>query len=126
MIFGRRGLCVVMLLGWVAGATLTSGAGILVLFPHPDDDVLTAAGVIRNATRQGVSVKIVYVTNGDLSPEASAANGLQRQEEAVVAATNFLGLAESDLLFLGYPDAGLSNIFHHYTAPTSSRISWRF
>ncbi len=34
---------------------------ILVIAPHPDDDVITAAGIISRAS----DVRIAYITNGD-------------------------------------------------------------
>ena len=42
-------------------------AQTLILSPHPDDDVITAAGVIADARRRGETVTIVYLTNGDLA-----------------------------------------------------------
>ncbi|HET7042023.1 MAG TPA: PIG-L family deacetylase, partial [Gemmatimonadales bacterium] len=38
---------------------------ILVLVPHPDDEVLGAGGVLREAVRRGLPVRVVFLTNGD-------------------------------------------------------------
>jgi LmbE family N-acetylglucosaminyl deacetylase len=86
-------------------------ADILILSPHPDDDVLTAAGVIYRAASAGVPVRIVYITNGDRS---TVQQGYIRQGEAVNAVVGHLGLREDDLIFLGYPDGQLNNIFINY------------
>jgi LmbE family N-acetylglucosaminyl deacetylase len=81
-------------------------ADILVVAPHPDDDIITSAGVVYRAHQRREAVKIVFVTNGD-------ANGPKladvRQAEAV-AAQAALGTAEDDLIFFGYPDTGLDTI----------------
>ena len=42
-------------------------ADVLVLAPHPDDEVLMAAGVIDRAVKQGLRVEVVLRTNGDFT-----------------------------------------------------------
>jgi LmbE family N-acetylglucosaminyl deacetylase len=93
------------LLGWIGPAN----SNILVIAPHPDDDILISAGVTYAATQRGEQVTVVYVTNGD-------ANGLgdPRQDEAVLGQTSNLGTRESDLIFLGYPDEGLKTIYQNF------------
>jgi len=88
-----------------------NAAGILVLAPHPDDDVIIASGVISNAISQGQPVKVVYVTNGDIS---GTGQGFLREGEAVTAQTTYLGTAENDLIFLGYPDSHLQEIYSNF------------
>lgn len=89
-------------------------AQVLVISPHPDDDVIMAAGVVSRAIDRGEQVTIVYMTNGDyLGTQA----GYTRQGEAVMG-QSYLGVPESDLLFLGYPDGYLNRIFTDYVNPT--------
>jgi hypothetical protein len=38
---------------------------ILVIVPHPDDDILSTAGTIQQALEMGIPVKVVFFTNGD-------------------------------------------------------------
>ncbi len=105
---------------------------ILVLAPHPDDEVLGTAGVIQQARAAGAPVKIVYLTNGDhdqivfkidmrrivLPPESYIKMGEKRRQESI-RATAILGLKRDDLYFLGYPDSGLMEIWksHWNDAP---------
>lgn len=37
----------------------------LIIFPHPDDEVLTASGLIRRLQALGVAVKVVFLTKGE-------------------------------------------------------------
>jgi LmbE family N-acetylglucosaminyl deacetylase/ribosomal protein L14 len=90
----------------------SNAAGTLVLAPHPDDDIITSAGVISNAISHGLPVKVVYVTNGDIKGTSS---GYTRENEAVTAQTSYLGTTEDDLIFLGYPDYRLRDIYLNYT-----------
>jgi LmbE family N-acetylglucosaminyl deacetylase len=92
-----------------------ASARILVIAPHPDDDVITSAGIIYSAVKRGEPVKVVYMTNGDLYGQTI---GYQREDEAVNAQVNFLGPVENDLMFLGYPDGHLQDIYESYTAST--------
>jgi LmbE family N-acetylglucosaminyl deacetylase len=103
------------------GALLSTSAladGTLIISPHPDDDILTAAGVAVRARQAGENVTVVYMTNGDLSGGTASGAGTTRQNEAVKAQT-YLGALESQLIFLGYPDGGLVTIYTSYTSPTS-------
>lgn len=92
-------------------ASLAVAGGLLVVAPHPDDDLLIAAGVIANAKARGEQVKVVFMTNGDFEGQSA---GLLREGEAVNAQIQNLGTNEDDVIFLGYPDGGLSEIYHNY------------
>ncbi|MBL9037225.1 MAG: PIG-L family deacetylase, partial [Archangium sp.] len=77
---------------------------VLVIAPHPDDEVLLAAGVLQQAVARRQRVAVVVVTNGDLTCER---DGALRQTETVAALAR-LGVEERDVHFLGYPDGYLS------------------
>ncbi|MCK5460549.1 PIG-L family deacetylase [Candidatus Gracilibacteria bacterium] len=87
---------------------------VTVIFaPHPDDEVLCCSLRIEEKVKEGKSVKIIFVTDGDAydSDIASLAQnyGRIRKEESKKAAV-FLGLKESDLFFLGFPDGHLAEL----------------
>ena len=100
-----------LVLSAAVAAAPAAARSIVIVAPHPDDDLLYGAGVVSNALAAGDSVKIVYMTNGDLDGVAS---GLTREDEAV-AGQAVLGTPENDLIFLGYPDTGLWVSFYAYT-----------
>lgn len=79
---------------------------LLVIAPHPDDEVLLAAGMLVQAIKDGQRVAVVVVTNGDLTCER---NGYQRQAETIAALT-LLGVKEEDVHFLGYPDGAVDQL----------------
>lgn len=82
------------------------GVDVLVIAPHPDDEVLMAGGVMAQAVRRGERVAVVLVTNGDLSCER---DGTVRQAETIDA-LGAIGVAEENVRFLGYPDGHLSEL----------------
>src|SRR5262245_36764195 len=98
---------------------LQSSDRILILAPHPDDEVLGCGGVIQEAVAKGLPVRVVFLTCGDhnewsfmvyrkrpvVLPSAVRELGSTRQQEALAAA-RILGLASNQLTFLGYPDLG--------------------
>ena len=90
-------------------------ATILVVSPHPDDDVIIAAGITHRARARGEPVIVVYVTNGDYD---GLSTGYQRQTEAVAGQVTYLAGVEDNLIFLGYPDGYLSNIYWSYPLET--------
>ncbi|MEW8050556.1 MAG: PIG-L family deacetylase [Candidatus Thiodiazotropha sp.] len=113
--FAARKLCIAYFSLVILSIPQMGMASILVVAPHPDDDIITASGVIADAVNRGEQVTVVFVTNGDIS---GVAQGLVRQSEAVNAQVGYLGTTESDLIFLGYPDGGLDEIYRFYTDET--------
>ena len=92
----------------LTGYAAAVGRTVLIVAPHPDDDILYGAGVAASAVAAGDAVKVVYVTNGDAAGQSL---GETRQDEAVAAQTNNIGTTEDDLIFLGYPNEGLLATF---------------
>jgi LmbE family N-acetylglucosaminyl deacetylase len=87
-------------------AARAPGVDVLVIAPHPDDEVLMAGGVMAQAVRRGERVAVVLVTNGDLSCER---DGNVRQAETI-AALAAIGVGEENVRFLGYPDGHLAEL----------------
>ena len=92
---------------------------ILVLAPHPDDEVIATGGIIQQALKQGLPIHVVFYTYGDnnewasavyrdhpvVMPKAMQGMGMIRHDEAI-RADAVLGLSPTNLTFLGYPDFG--------------------
>ncbi len=103
---------------------LNANDRLLILAPHPDDEVIACGGIVEKANAMKLPVRIAYFTFGDnnewsfllyrkhpvLLPGAVRAMGEVRHGEAVAAAGQ-LGLTPSDLTFLGYPDFGTFHIW---------------
>ncbi len=79
---------------------------VLVIAPHPDDEVLMAGGAMAQAVRRGERVAVVLMTNGDLSCER---DGRVRQAETIDALAA-IGVGEENVRFLGYPDGHLAEL----------------
>ena len=112
---------------------------ILILAPHPDDDILACGGIIQKARKKNIPVKIVYLTYGDMNewsflfyrkrpvlmPKAVQSMGLVRHDEAPRAAAR-MGVTSDNLSFLGYPDFGTMNIWYRHwdnSAPYKSLLT---
>jgi LmbE family N-acetylglucosaminyl deacetylase len=105
--------------GQSAFPPITDHDRIIVVAPHPDDEVLGAGGLIQQACAAGAQVHVIYLTSGDhnqiafklyklrlhLSPKQYVGFGAMRQREAA-AATSMFGLSREQLIFLGFPDYG--------------------
>lgn len=101
------GSCVLLLLlqGGCARATRAGGpVDLLVLAPHPDDEVLMAGGVLENARRAGQRAAVVLLTNGDYTCQR---DGWRRQRETLDALSS---LGVTDVEFLGFPDGHLGDL----------------
>jgi len=109
-----RCIVITFFLVWL-GASDTQ-ASILIVSPHPDDDILIAAGITYAATTRREQVTVIYITNGDFT---GTAQGYLRQDEAVNGQVGNLGTSEEDLIFLGYPDGHLGVLYNDFKDPNS-------
>jgi LmbE family N-acetylglucosaminyl deacetylase len=111
-------------------ATLAIDANtrLLIVAPHPDDEILAAGGVIQKARFFDAILHVVYLTDGEgypvgvkaerrrfkiLTPSDYKAYGLQREQEAR-AALRELGYSAWSLTFLGFPNGGLHQLMTTY------------
>jgi LmbE family N-acetylglucosaminyl deacetylase len=86
---------------------------VLVLSPHPDDDVIACGGTIAARTAAGARVVVAVVTDGAASHTAvlgihadpSPAELAEVRRAEATAAAKVLGV--SDVRFLGHADTGL-------------------
>ena len=90
-----------------------SGKRILVLSPHPDDDVLTSGGTIALLTKAGNDVHVVVYTNGnagsrDPSMTLERLAAIRAEEERLAMAT--LGVSSERIRFLGHDDGMLEYV----------------
>jgi LmbE family N-acetylglucosaminyl deacetylase len=102
---------------------VTKGLRVVIFSPHPDDESLSAGGLIHRVVNNGGEVRVVFVTNGDGYPEAvrqqlghpprSSQNfieyGKRRSEEGLQALCE-LGVPSEDAIFLGFPDDGIDDL----------------
>lgn len=80
---------------------------VLVVAPHPDDDVIGCGGSIVKHVDRGNIVGVVYLTSGDIGSLAHSAEEMTTIREAEAAkAAKFLGISET--YFLRNPDGCLS------------------
>ncbi len=96
-----------MTLAVAAATSVAEAKTILVIGTHPDDETLMSAGRSRTAFTAGDTSKVAIVTNGDAN---GVTTGLNREAQAVGSA-QALGLREQDVIFLGYPDASMRDIY---------------
>jgi len=108
---------------------------ILVLAPHCDDETLSSAGLITQALRSGMQVRVVVATNGDGFIFATMEEfrhafpthgdyirmGVLRQQESLNA-LKLLGVGPEQVTFLSYPDRGLPALWqNHWSRSTPYR-----
>lgn len=85
-----------------------NGASVLVIAPHPDDEVLGVGGTIAKLACEGAAVHVVIVTMA--SPPLYTEEVLLTGRREARAAQQALGVTEST--FLSFPAAGLDSVPH--------------
>ncbi|NYB52694.1 MAG: PIG-L family deacetylase [Methanobacteriaceae archaeon] len=89
------------------GPTLTESDRVLIIAPHPDDEVICNGGLIHYCVENKIPVKAVIITDGD----DGKTSPLIRYNESVNG-TSILGLSEENVIFLGYRDGSLKNLLN--------------
>lgn len=103
------------------------GSRVLILAPHPDDELLGCGNLIYKSLQNKCDIKVVILTNGDgaglldsfkyklIKPDSAGfeAKAQIRQDETKKVLTT-LGLKERDIIFLGYPDKGLFALWKNF------------
>jgi LmbE family N-acetylglucosaminyl deacetylase len=103
------------------------GTRLLVVAPHPDDEVLGAGGLMQRVRATGGTVRVVYLTNGEGYPEGVELEehgktptagdfrdyGRRREHEARTALAA-LNLGEYATAFLNFPDGALNKLMRSY------------
>ena len=90
---------------------VTGGGAVLVLAPHPDDDILGCGGLIARCVREGIDVRVAFLTDGRHSHLGSRLWSAKRLGEArrqeAIAGQARLGIDVSHLTFLDVQDTTL-------------------
>ncbi len=88
----------------------------VVFAPHQDDETLGCGGVIALKRKQGVSVKVVFLTDGrecyvgaPAPLPISIEECIQIRQEEALNALKTLGVAASDVIFLNHHDSTLGS-----------------
>jgi LmbE family N-acetylglucosaminyl deacetylase len=80
---------------------------LLVVAPHPDDEILGAGGLIRAWTARGAEVSVLSVSDGEAAEPARSGHGTVRREE-LTQALRKLCPTHVSVTRLGLPDGSIS------------------
>jgi LmbE family N-acetylglucosaminyl deacetylase len=108
-------------------AQATSTDRVLIVAPHIDDEVIGAGGYALDALRNGADVYVVFLTAGDCNRLSASflhkpylEVGKARIAESRHAMA-LLGVPESHVFVLGYPDRGLKSMLDRPGSVITSR-----
>lgn len=92
---------------------------LVVVAPHPDDEILMCGGLLALRAERGLSSLVVAVTNGEAShgtddERASAKLAILRTKESFDGLTA-LGLSETSVVRLNFPDGKADNMIFAIT-----------
>lgn len=89
---------------------------VLIIVPHPDDEINVAGQVIIDFLKKKYEVYVVYTTNGDFNSKIENS----RIYEAIEA-LRVLGVEEKNIIFLGYGNDWIEND-HIYNFSSSLEV----
>ena len=84
----------------------------VIIAPHPDDEVIGCAGLIQALVERGTPPHVIILTGGEGSHrdccDTSAEEIIAARHQLTLAAAATLGLPESHIHCLDYPDGGVA------------------
>ena len=85
---------------------------MVIIAPHPDDEVIGCAGLIQALVERGTPPHVIILTGGEGSHrgccDTSAEDIIAARHQLTLKAASTLGLPESHIHCLGYPDGGIA------------------
>lgn len=95
-----------------ADTVLLGARRLVVVSPHPDDEVLGCGGLMQAALAQGCAVQVVSVTDGEAcypdQPHWPAARLRDARRRELANALQALGMDATHVTALGLPDGGIA------------------
>lgn len=103
---------IVRILAILRGGVTPLADKVLIVAPHPDDEVLGCGGLIQRLLAAGKEVHVVILTGGEASHTAccgiSAEKVIEARRKLTMQAAAILGLREEFLHSLRFPDGGIA------------------
>lgn len=88
---------------------------ILLIAPHPDDEIIGCAGLIQQALREGKKIDVMILSGGEKSHSGcchlDASALIEARRNLSHKAAQIVGLSQEHLHFLNYPDGYIT--FEH-------------
>ena len=89
---------------------------ILILSPHPDDEIIGCAGLIQKLMKQQKEVFILMITGGGASWDTSLIDSselIAKRKELSMSAAEIIGLPYEHYIYLGWEDSKLKEMVNH-------------
>jgi LmbE family N-acetylglucosaminyl deacetylase len=108
-------------------AQAASSDRVLIVAPHIDDEIIGAGGYALDALRNGADVYVVFLTAGDcnrLTARVLHKPYIEVGRARIVESRHamaLLGVPESHVFVLGYPDRGLKSMLDRPESVVTSR-----
>ncbi|WP_426805201.1 PIG-L deacetylase family protein [Stenotrophomonas sp. SrG] len=108
-----------------ADTVLLGARRLVVVSPHPDDEVLGCGGLMQAALAQGCAVQVVSVSDGEACypdhPQWPGARLRDARRRELANAMQALGMDATHVTALGLPDGGIAR---HETDLASHLAAW--
>ncbi len=95
--------------------TILSGSKVLIVAPHPDDEIIGCAGLMQSLLKAGKEVHIVILTGGEGSHKGCCSKSnselIEARRDLAAKANKQIGITKENLYFLHYQDG---NIHYEY------------
>ncbi|ELS30512.1 LmbE family protein [Pseudanabaena biceps PCC 7429] len=105
--------CILQLALQISSKTLAiSQKSVIIFAPHQDDETLGCGGLIALKRERGIPVKVVFITDGQLSGSGNieVKDVINIRKKEALEALNILGIAPSDIYFINQKDGSLQEL----------------
>ncbi|MGN7837141.1 PIG-L deacetylase family protein [Stenotrophomonas sp. 22385] len=110
-----------------ADTVLLGARRLIVVSPHPDDEVLGCGGLMQAAAAQGCAVQVISVTDGEACypdhPRLTPARLRDARRRELAVALQALGMDATHVTSLGLPDGAVARHETDLAAHLGARLS---
>ena len=99
---------------------------VLFFFAHPDDETLSAGGIINKLVKEGVKIKIVIASKGLLSRDTQKKIEIEKHILDLYQACSILGVNKKDLIIGDFKDSSFDSDSLLNLSKFSSKIVNKF
>ena len=103
---------------WSKEFRLQSDDKVLIISPHPDDEVIGCAGLIQKALKQQNEVYVLMLTRGEAVLDSSQIDKdvlIAKRKEFILTAAHIMGLPHDHYIYFEWGDGKLSETTNNQT-----------
>lgn len=85
---------------------------VVVISPHPDDEIFGCGGLMMQLNKLGKDVKVIFLSRGEAIARSEQEMSIivDKRHEIALKALSVIGVSENNIIWLNFPDGNFGNV----------------